>query len=387
MDYDMNPVGMDEEIEDASGIVIKVFGVGGGGNNAVDRMIRSNIRGVEFIAVNTDGQALRAAAASTKIPIGKTTTKGRGAGSNPEIGRAAAEESIDEIRAHMEGADMVFITAGMGGGTGTGAAPVIAAAARELGILTVGIVTMPFAFEGKKRVMQAETGVENLRRLVDSLIVIPNDRLKQVSAEKITLENAFGIADDVLLQGVRSVSNLINVSGFINLDFADVSTIMRDAGLAHMGVGCGTGENKAEIAAKQAICSPLLETSIAGATGILVSITGSPDVALDDIYLASGLIAQQSHPDANIIWGAAFDNDLTDELRITIIATGFEGATKPLTVPIPPTPTAAEPIFTGAAQPQQAPQTPAAPQRPPLTTQDFDDALGTAHTPRPRRDI
>ena len=388
MDYDTIPAGMDEEIEDASGIVIKVFGVGGGGNNAVDRMIRSNIRGVEFIAVNTDGQALRAAAASTKIPIGRATTKGRGAGSNPEIGRAAAEESIDEIRAHMEGADMIFITAGMGGGTGTGAAPVIAAAARELGILTVGIVTMPFAFEGKRRVMQAETGVENLRRLVDSLIVIPNDRLKQVSAEKITLENAFGIADDVLLQGVRSVSNLINVSGFINLDFADVSTIMKDAGLAHMGVGCGTGENKAEIAAKQAICSPLLETSIAGATGILVSITGSPDVALDDIYLASSLIAQESHPDANIIWGAAFDNELTDELRITIIATGFEGATKPLTVPTPTAPARQEPIFTGAPQAPAAPrEVPATPQRPPLTTADFDDVLSTPHVPKPRRDI
>ena len=377
MDYEIT-----SEPEVTSGIIIKVFGVGGGGNNAIDRMITNNIHGVEFIAVNTDGQALRASHASTKIYIGKEATKGRGAGSNPEVGRAAAEENLDEIRAHMEGADMVFITAGMGGGTGTGAAPIIAEEARKLGILTVAIVTMPFAFEGKKRIMQAETGVENLRRVVDSLIVIPNDRLKQVSAEKITLANAFKIADDVLLQGVRSVSELINVPGFINLDFADVSTIMKDAGLAHMSVGCGTGENKAEIAAKQAICSPLLETSIAGATGILASITGSPDVPLDDIYMASNLIAQESHPDANIIWGAAFDPLLNDELRITIIATGFEGASKPLTVPEAPVGGVTEPIFTGAA-PLGGVQSSA-----PLTSSDFDDALSAAGRAfRPKRDI
>ena len=374
------------EKEVASGIIIKVFGVGGGGNNAIDRMISTNIHGVEFIAVNTDGQALRASRASTKIPIGQATTKGRGAGSNPEIGRLAAEENIDEIREQMKGADMVFVTAGMGGGTGTGAAPVIAEVARDLGILTVGIVTMPFSFEGKKRIMQAETGVENLRRVVDSLIVIPNDRLKQVSADKITLANAFQIADDVLLQGVRSVSELINVAGFINLDFADVSTIMKDAGLAHMSVGCGTGPNKAEIAAKQAICSPLMETSIAGATGILASITGSPDVPLDDIYAASNLIVQESHPDANIIWGATFDPLLQDELRITIIATGFEGATKPLTVQTPSFVTRDEPIFTGAAAPVTSP-TRATPTST-LTEADFDDALSTIQHPyKPKRDI
>ncbi len=376
MDFEMN------EREASAGIVIKVFGVGGGGNNAIDRMISSNIHGVEFIAVNTDGQALRASRASTKIEIGQKTTNGRGAGSNPEIGRLAAEENLDEIREQIKGADMVFVTAGMGGGTGTGAAPVIAAASHDMGILTVGIVTMPFAFEGKKRIAQAEMGVETLRSVVDSLIVIPNDRLKQVSDAKITLANAFAIADDVLLQGVRSVSELINVPGFINLDFADVSTIMKDAGLAHMAMGCGKGPDKAEIAAKQAICSPLLETSIAGATGILASITGAPDVPLDDIYLASNIIAAESHPDANIIWGATFDPLLEDELRITIIATGFEGAKKPLgTLERRAAVTAEEPIFTGIAEtPAEAPtprQTPTAT----LSDADFEDALSVFHKP------
>ena len=375
---------MDNEtraIDAGTGIRIKVFGVGGGGNNAVDRMIATNIHGVEFIAVNTDGQALNASRASTKIEIGRETTKGRGAGSNPLIGRAAAEENLDEIREQITGADMVFVTAGMGGGTGTGAAPVIAEEARKMGILTVGIVTMPFSFEGKKRIAQAEEGVENLRRVVDSLIVIPNDRLKQVSAAKITLANAFAIADDVLLQGVRSVSELINVPGFINLDFADVSTIMQDAGLAHMAVGCGSGPDKAEIAAKQAICSPLLETSIAGATGILASITGSPDVPLDDIYLASNIIAEESHPDCNIIWGATFDPLLEDEIRITIIATGFEGAKKPVRQVPTVTDTATEPILSGAADTVTSTvagrQTPSAT----LSDSDFDEALGVFKKP------
>ncbi len=378
---------MDYEYESSSAITIKVFGVGGGGNNAIDRMIATNIHGVEFIAVNTDGQALRASRASTKIEIGRETTGGRGAGSNPIVGRAAAEENIEEIRAEIAGADMVFVTAGMGGGTGTGAAPVIAEEAHKMGILTVGIVTMPFAFEGKKRIAQAEEGVENLRRVVDSLIVIPNDRLKQVSSSKITLFNAFAIADDVLLQGVRSVSELINVPGFINLDFADVSTIMRDAGLAHMAVGCGKGPDKAEIAAKQAICSPLLETSIAGATGILASITGAPDVPLDDIYLASSIIAEESHPDANIIWGATFDPLLEDELRITIIATGFEGAKKPISRPAV-TVDMPGPILAGSedGQPtaQGAKQIPTAT----LTDDDFNEVLeGLGKTFRAKRDL
>ena len=378
---------MDYEFESSSAITIKVFGVGGGGNNAIDRMIATNIHGVDFIAVNTDGQALRASRASTKIEIGRETTGGRGAGSNPTVGRAAAEENIEEIRAAIEGADMVFVTAGMGGGTGTGAAPVIAEEARKKGILTVGIVTMPFAFEGKKRIAQAEEGVENLRRVVDSLIVIPNDRLKQVSSSKITLFNAFAIADDVLLQGVRSVSELINVPGFINLDFADVSTIMRDAGLAHMGVGCGKGPDKAEIAAKQAICSPLLETSIAGATGILASITGAPDVPLDDIYLASSIIAEESHPDANIIWGATFDPLLEDELRITIIATGFEGAKKPIARPAV-TADMPGPILAGTEdelpKAQGAKQIPTAT----LSDDDFNEVLEGLQRPfRAKRDL
>lgn len=307
-----------------SGINIKVIGVGGGGNNAVNRMIATNIRGVEFIAINTDAQALRASNASTKLVIGEKITRGHGAGSNPEIGKRSAEESNEDIKAVLEGADMVFVTTGMGGGTGTGAAPIVAKAAREMGILTIGIVTKPFSFEGKKRMVQAEMGIDNLKQYVDSLIIIPNERLKQVSDTRITLANAFEIADDVLRRGVQSVSELINVPGFVNLDFADVTSIMKDAGYAHMGVGSATGADKAQIAAKAAISSPLLETSIAGATGILVSITASPDIGLEDIDLASTMIAEEAHPDANIIWGAAFDPSLEDEMRVTIIATGFE---------------------------------------------------------------
>ena len=311
-----------------SGVNIKVIGIGGGGNNAINHMINSDIRGVEFIAINTDRQALNASFASKKIVIGEKITKGHGAGSNPEIGKRAAEESIDEIKELIDGADMVFITSGMGGGTGTGAAPVVAKAAHEAGILTVGIVTKPFGFEGKKRMAQAELGIAALKDFVDSLIIIPNERLKQVSDTRITLLNAFEIADDVLRRGVQSVSELINVPGFVNLDFADVTSVMKDAGFAHMGVGNATGKDKAILAAKAAISSPLLETSIAGATGILVSITASPDIGLEDVDLASNMIAEEAHPDANIIWGAAFDHELEDEMKVTIIATGFDSAQK-----------------------------------------------------------
>ena len=307
-----------------SGVSIKVVGVGGGGNNAVNRMIDTNIRGVEFIAVNTDRQALRNSVSPTLIPIGEKITKGHGAGANPEIGQRAAEENAEEIRAALAGADMVFIATGMGGGTGTGAAPVVARIAHEMDILTVAIVTKPFLFEGRRRMLQAEKGIEELRNYVDSLVIIPNERLKQVSETRITLKNAFEIADDVLRRGVQSISELINVPGFINLDFADVTSVMRDAGYAHMGTGSATGKDKAEIAAKAAISSPLLETSIKGATGILVSITMSPDVGLEDADLASSMITAEAHPDANVIWGAAFDPDLEDEMKITIIATGFE---------------------------------------------------------------
>ncbi len=306
------------------GVKIKVIGVGGGGNNAVNRMISTNIRGVEFVSVNTDRQALKKSEAPEQLVIGEKITKGFGAGANPQIGARAAEESIEEIRSMLEGTDMVFVTAGMGGGTGTGAAPVVARVAREMDILTVGIVTKPFAFEGKRRMDQAEAGIAEIAQYVDSLIVIPNERLKEVSNAKISLATAFGIADDVLRHGVQSVSDLIVGTGFINLDFADVTSVMANAGYAHMGVGSATGKDKAEQAAREAISSPLLETSIKGAKGILISISVSPDVSLDDVDLASNMVKNEANPDANIIWGVAFDNDLEDEMKVTIIATGFE---------------------------------------------------------------
>ncbi len=311
-----------EQVYD-SGVSIKVIGVGGGGNNAVNRMISTNIRGVEFVAINTDSQVLDSSCAAKKIVIGDKITRGKGAGANPDVGKRSAEENIEEIRSMLEGAHMVFITAGMGGGTGTGAAPVVAKAAKEMGILTVGIVTKPFKFEGGKRMMQAEAGIAELSKHVDSLIVIPNERLRQVENTNITLANAFEIADDVLRRGVQSVSELINVPGFVNLDFADVTTIMKNAGYAHMGVGRAKGTDKAQLAAMAAISSPLLETSIAGATGVLVSITASEDIQLDEVEIASQMIHEEAHPDATIIWGAAFDPTLVDEIKVTIIATGF----------------------------------------------------------------
>ncbi len=308
----------------SSGVNIKVIGVGGGGNNAVNRMISTNIRGVEFVSVNTDRQALRKSDAPVQLVIGEKITKGFGAGANPQIGARSAEESVDDIKAMLSGADMVFITAGMGGGTGTGAAPVVARLAKEMDILTVAIVTKPFGFEGKRRMEQAESGIAALSSYVDSLVVIPNERLKQVSDTRITLSNAFESADDVLRRGVQSISDLINVPGFINLDFADVTSVMMDAGYAHMGVGSATGKDKAEIAARAAISSPLLETSIKGASGILINFTTSPDVGLEDVDLAANMISDEASPDANVIWGVAFDPELEDEMKITIIATGFE---------------------------------------------------------------
>ena len=304
-----------------SGVNIKVIGVGGGGNNAINRMANT-IKGVEFIAINTDMQALVKSTATTKIPIGEKITRGHGAGSNPEVGFKAAEESEEQISAAIDGADMVFITTGMGGGTGTGAAPVVARIAKSKGILTVGIVTKPFGFEGKKRMEQAENGIEKLKEFVDSLIIIPNERLKDVG-EKITLMNAFQVADNVLLNGVQSISELINVPEYINLDFADVTSIMQDAGYAHMGIGMASGKEKAIEAARQAISSPLLETTITGASGVLISITASPDIGLDDIETASSLISSEAAEDATVIWGAAFDESLEDTMKVTIIATGF----------------------------------------------------------------
>ena len=306
-----------------SGVNIKVIGVGGGGNNAVNRMIASNIKGVEFVAINTDRQALNRSNASIRLVIGEKLTNGFGASANPQIGARAAEESVEEIKGILQGTDMVFITAGMGGGTGTGAAPVVARIAREMGILTIGIVTKPFEFEQKRRMDQAVAGIAELSQYVDSLVVIPNDRLKQVSDTRITLMNAFEVADSVLSRGTKSISDLISVDAFINLDFADVSSIMKDAGYAHMGVGVATGKDKAEEAARAAISSPLLESSISGANGLLISITVSPDVGLEDVTVASSMIAGEADPGANVIWGVNFDTELEDEMRITIIATGF----------------------------------------------------------------
>jgi len=303
---------------------LKVVGVGGGGNNAVNRMISAGLRGVEFIAVNTDKQALFLSQANTKIQIGDKLTKGLGAGANPEIGEKAANESRDEIAMAIKDADMVFVTAGMGGGTGTGAAPVIAQISKEMGILTVGVVTKPFTFEGKKRMQHAEKGVEALRAVVDTLVTIPNDRLLQIADKKMPLVKAFSLADDVLRQGVQGISDLIAVPGLINLDFADVKTIMQDTGLAHMGIGRGTGENKAEEAARQAISSPLLETSIEGARGVLLNITGGPDLGLQEVNMAAELIQASADPEANIIFGAVIDENLKDEMIITVIATGFD---------------------------------------------------------------
>ena len=314
---------LDEEL-DENVTTIKVIGVGGGGGNAVNRMVSDGLQGVEFIAMNTDQQALAKNHASVKVQLGSKLTKGRGAGADPEIGQRAAEESKDESANALKGSQMVFITAGMGGGTGTGAAPVVAEVAHDLGILTVGIVTKPFSFEGKRKMGLAEQGIANLLMHVDSLIVIPNERLKMISQEKITLMNAFQAADNVLRQGVESISALINVPAFINLDFADVRSIMKDAGYAHMGVGSAKGAGKAENAAKAAISSPLLETSIAGAHGVIINITSSPDIGLEDVETAAGLITQSAHPDANIIWGTAFDENLSDEMRVTVVATGFD---------------------------------------------------------------
>ena len=303
---------------------IKVIGVGGGGNNVVNRMVKSGTKGVEFVAVNTDKQALNVSSATYKIQIGEKLTHGKGAGADPEVGRKAAEESRGQIAKALEDTDMVFISAGMGGGTGTGGAPIVAEVAKEMDILTVGVVTKPFAFEGPRRMRAAEAGIQELRDKVDSLVIIPNERLKYATDQKITFANAFEIADDVLRQAVQSISDLIKNTGFINLDFADVTAVMKNAGMAHMGVGRAAGKNKAEEAAKMAISSPLLETSINGAKGVLVNVTGSMDIGLEEVETAANLVQQAAHPDALIIFGAAFDDELEDEIRVTVIATGFE---------------------------------------------------------------
>lgn len=351
------PFEIDNQMDDE--VLIKVIGVGGGGGNAVDRMVLSGVQGVEFISINTDKQALNRSKATQKIQIGEKITRGKGAGSKPEIGQKAAEESREAIAAAIRGSDMVFITAGMGGGTGTGAAPVVAEVARDMGVLTIGIVTKPFAFEGRRRMEQAENGITALREHVDSLVVIPNERLKLVSEQRITLQNAFMIADDVLRQGAQSISDLIKLPGVVNLDFADVTSVMKDAGYAHMGVGRASGKDKAEQAAQMAISSPLLETAIDGAKGVIINITSSPDIGLDEIDTASSMIKEKAHADANIIWGAAFDENMEDEMSVTVIATGFV-------------------THNGAPAPEQAPAEAAAPARPQQSTSSRQNAAPRA---------
>ena len=336
-------------------VSIKVVGVGGGGNNVVNRMVRSGAQGVDFVAVNTDKQALNASSATYKIQIGEKLTGGKGAGSNPDVGRKAAEESRNQMAKALENTDMVFITAGMGGGTGTGAAPVVAEIAREAGILTVGVVTKPFGFEGRRRMTQAEQGIEELRSKVDSLVIIPNERLKYATDQKITFANAFEIADDVLRQAVQSISDLIRDTGFINLDFADVTAIMKNAGMAHMGVGRAAGKGKAEEAARMAISSPLLETSIEGARGVLINITGSMDIGLEEVEQAASLVQAAVHPDALTIFGATFDETMDDEIRVTVIATGFEKTQEAPVTPGLKTPVTTTPASAPAAPTEDKP--------------------------------
>lgn len=304
--------------------LIKVIGCGGGGSNALNRMIKANLKGIEFIAVNTDAQALYHSDAPVKINIGKATTRGLGAGSNPEVGRQAAQESAEEIRAALEGADMVFITCGMGGGTGTGSAPVIAEVAKELGILTVAVVTKPFSFEGHRRRQQAEEGLENLKNKVDTLIIIPNDKILSIIDKKTPITEAFTVVDDVLRQGVQGIADLITIHGMINVDFADVKTVMENAGSALMGIGYGTGENRAVEAAKAAIESPLLELSIDGAKGVLFNITGGNDLSMFEVDEAARIITEAADPEANIIFGAVINDSYTGEVKITVVATGFD---------------------------------------------------------------
>ena len=323
LDYNNNEDNNNMSMVDGTA-TIKVIGVGGAGNNAVNRMIEAEIKGVDFIAVNTDKQALQISKAKTKIQIGEKITRGLGAGANPDIGAQAAEETKSEVAEALRGADMVFVTAGMGGGTGTGAAPVVAAAAKEMGILTIGVVTKPFTFEGKKRLSQAERGIESLKGKVDTLVVIPNDKLLQIVDRKTSIIDAFKMADDVLRQGVQGISDLIAVTGTVNLDFADVKTIMLNTGMAHMGIGRASGENRAEDAAKQAVQSPLLETSIEGARGVIINITGGEDLGLHEVNTAAELVQRSVDPEANIIFGTVTDPEMKDEIQITVIATGFE---------------------------------------------------------------
>ena len=339
---------------------IKVVGVGGGGGNAVNRMIEEGLGGVEFIAINTDAQSLLLSKAKTRVRVGDKLTRGLGAGGNPEVGRKAAEESSDELYEVLRGADMVFITGGMGGGTGTGAAPVVAQVAKELGALTIGVVTRPFTFEGSRRIQVAEAGIEALKTQVDTLIVIPNDRLLQIVDKKASLQDAFGLADDVLRQGIQGISELITVPGLINLDFADVRTIMSEGGAALMAVGRASGEDRARKAAEEAISSSLLDVTIDGARGILFNVTGGPDMSLFEVNEAAAIIKETAHPDVNLIFGAVIDENMGEEIRITVIATGFEQtrvtkrrvASKPAIKPRPAPRPAPQPVAPEAEQQQ-----------------------------------
>ena len=335
--------------------VIKVVGIGGGGVNAVNRMIDVGLKGVEFIAINTDAQALLMSDADVKLDIGRVVTRGLGAGASPDIGRQAAQDHVDEITEVLRGADMVFVTAGEGGGTGTGGAPIIAKIARELGALTVGVVTRPFTFEGKRRASQADEGIAELRAEVDTLIVIPNDRLLSISDRNITALEAFKSADQVLLAGVQGITDLITTPGLINLDFADVRSVMKDAGSALMGIGSARGEARATRAAEMAIASPLLEASIDGAHGVLLSIAGGSDLGLFEISEAAELVAASAHPDANIIYGTVIDDALGDEVRVTVIAAGFEGGEPTKIVSPPPTVSAAAPAAVSSSNEKSDP--------------------------------
>ncbi len=311
---------------------IKVVGIGGGGCNAVNRMIEEGLQGVEFIAINTDAQALLLSRAESRVRIGDKLTRGLGSGGDPDVGRKAADESVEELREILSGADMVFVTAGIGGGTGTGASPLIAQIAKEVGALTIGVVTRPFTFEGSKRIQAAEEGIEKLKEQADTLIVIPNDRLLQIVDKRASLSDAFSVADDVLRQGIKGISELITVPGLINLDFADVKTIMSEGGAALMAMGHGNGEDRARIAAEQAISSDLLDITIDGARGILFNVTGGPDLTLFEVNQAAAIIKETAHPDVNLIFGAVIDPKMEEELRVTVIATGFEraGVTRPI---------------------------------------------------------
>ncbi len=302
---------------------IKVIGVGGGGNNAINRMIENGLRGITFYAINTDSQVLAVSLAENKLQIGEKTTKGLGAGANPELGERSADENQEDIKELLQGADLVFITAGMGGGTGTGASHVIAKIAKDMGLLVIGVVTRPFSFEGKVRKINSDLGIQLIKDFVDALVVIPNDRLLQMANQNTTFKEAFKMADDVLLMGVKGITDLIATPGLINLDFSDVKTIIKDAGMAHMGMGFGTGTDKAIDAAKQAIQSPLLETSIDGATGVLINIMGGEQLTLFEIEKIAEIVRQEAHPDANIIFGACIDPNLDEEIKVTVIATGF----------------------------------------------------------------